>query len=240
MARAHSLTVGHDIGSPTALGQHTRAQGSILAGPEKRALTWMARRMPGWVSPDHLSALGLLSMAGVGLSFWLGGTRPLVGLPLVVVFLALNWFGDSLDGTLARVRNRLRPRYGFYVDHVIDLTGTTLMIAGLGLGGFMTWTIALAVLSAWLLVSAESFLATHSRGIFRMSFGWFGPTELRILIAAGALRLMGGSSVSPFGLGPYLLFDVGAVVAASGMGVAFVVAAVRNIAVLYREETERG
>jgi archaetidylinositol phosphate synthase len=125
------------------------------------------------------------------------------------------------------------------VDHVIDLTGTTIMVVGLGLGGFMTWTVALAVLAAWLLVSAESFLATHARGVFRMSFGWFGPTELRILIAIGALRVMGGSSVSPFGLGPYLLFDVGAIVAAVGMAVAFLIAAVRNSAALYREETER-
>ncbi len=224
---------------PSPNGHHVRAQGSILAIPEKRALVWMAERMPSGVSSDHLSAIGLLSMLGVGLSFWLGGTHPYVGLPLVVVFLTLNWFGDSLDGTLARVRNRLRPRYGFYVDHVIDVTGTTFMMVGLALGGFMTWAVALAVLSAWLLVASESFLATHARGIFRMSFGWFGPTELRILIAIGAVRLMGGASVSLFGHGPYLLFDVGAVIASAGMIVAFLVAAVRNTIVLYGEETER-
>ncbi|MEW5982280.1 MAG: CDP-alcohol phosphatidyltransferase family protein [Acidobacteriota bacterium] len=220
-------------------GHHVRQHGSLLAGPEKRALVWMAKRMPGRVNSDHLSALGLAAMVGVGLSFWLGGSVPAAGLPLVVVFLALNWFGDSLDGTLARVRNRQRPRYGFYVDHVIDITGTTVMIAGLALGGFLSWTIALAVLSAWLLVSAESFLATHTRGIFRMSFGWFGPTELRILIAIGAIRLMGGASVSPLGHGPYLLFDIGAIIATAGMVFAFLIAAVCNTIALYREETER-
>ncbi len=224
--------------NPVASGQHVRQHRSLLAAPEKRALVWMAGRMPARVNSDHLSALGLISMAGVGLSFWLGGSFPSLGLPLVVVFLVLNWFGDSLDGTLARVRNRQRPRYGFYVDHVIDIAGTTLMVAGIALGGFMTWTVALAALVSWLLVAAESFLATHSRGVFRMSFGWFGPTELRILIAVGAVRLMGGTSVSLFGHGRYLLFDVGAAVAIAGMAIAFVVAAVRNTIALYREETE--
>jgi len=223
---------------PAQGGHHVREHRSLLAASEKRALVWMAERMPARVNSDHLSALGLVSMVGVGLSFWLGGSVAAVGLPLVVVFLFLNWFGDSLDGTLARVRNRLRPRYGFYLDHVIDITGTTLMMVGLALGGFMTPIVALGALSAWLLVAAESFLATHSRGVFKMSFAWFGPTELRILIAVGAIRLMADTWVSPFGLGPYRLFDLGAVIAATGMLFAFVATAVRNTVALYREETE--
>jgi phosphatidylglycerophosphate synthase len=221
---------------PRAPG-HVRLHRSVLAGVEKRALVWMATRMPAWVNPDHLSALGLVSMAGVGASFWLAGSAPRVGLPLVVVFLFLNWFGDSLDGTLARVRNKLRPRYGFYVDHVIDVAGTTCMMAGLGASGLMDSRFAIAVLAAWLAVSAESFLATHVRGVFRMSFLWFGPTELRVLIAAGALWVMSGGQVTVFGMGPYRLFDLGAVAASVGLAVAFVVNAVRNGVTLYREET---
>jgi len=221
---------------PRAPG-HVRLQGSVLAAVEKRALVWMATRMPAWVNSDHLSALGLASMVGVGASFWLAGTAPRVGLPLVVVFLFLNWFGDSLDGTLARVRNKLRPRYGFYVDHVIDVAGTTFMMAGLGASGFMDPRLAVVVLAAWLAASAESFLATHARGVFRMSFLWFGPTELRVLIAAGALRLLSGGQVTVFGMGPYRLFDIGAVFASVGLAVAFVVNAVRNGVALYREET---
>ena len=221
---------------PSAPG-HFRLQGSILAAVEKRALVWMAARMPARVNSDHLSALGLVSMAGVGASFWLAGTAPQVGLPLVVVFLFLNWFGDSLDGTLARVRNRLRPRYGFYVDHVIDVAGTACMMAGLAASGLMDPRLAIAVLAAWLAVSAESFLATHVRGVFRMSFLWFGPTELRIVIAAGALRLLSSGTVTVLGVGPYRLFDIGGVVASAGLAVAFVVNAVRNGVVLYREET---
>ena len=221
---------------PRAPG-HVRLQGSVLAAVEKRALVWMATRMPAWVNPDHLSALGLVSMAGVGASFWLAGSAPRAGLPLVVVFLFLNWFGDSLDGTLARVRNKLRPRYGFYVDHVIDIAGTTMMLVGLAASGFMDPRLAIVVLAAWLAVSAESFLATHTRGMFRMSFLWFGPTELRVVIAAGALWVMSGGQVTVFGMGPYRLFDLGAVAASVGLAVAFVVNAVRNAVALYREET---
>jgi len=216
--------------------KHVRLQGSVLAAVEKRALVWMATRMPARVNSDHLSALGLASMAGVGASFWLAGTAPRVGLPLVVVCLFLNWFGDSLDGTLARVRNKLRPRYGFYVDHVIDVAGTSFMMAGLGASGLMDPRLAIVVLAAWLAVSAESFLATHARGVFRMSFLWFGPTELRVVIAIGALWAMSGGQVTVFGVGPYRLFDIGALGASAGLAVAFVVNAVRNAVALYREE----
>jgi phosphatidylglycerophosphate synthase len=221
----------------SATAGHTRLHASLLAASEKRALVWMAERLPAWVNSDHLSALGFASMAGVGASFWLAGSYPAVGVPLVVVCLVLNWFGDSMDGTLARVRNRQRPRYGFYLDHVIDIAGTAMMLAGLGLSGHMDPLLAAVTLAAWLLVMGESFLATWARSLFRMSFLWFGPTELRILIAIGALMLLGGGLVRPFGFGPYHLFDVGGACAAAGLVVVFVVNAVRNTVALYREET---
>lgn len=224
--------------SPTAAG-HTRVHESLLAGPEKRALVWMARRMPAWVTSDHLTALGLVSMAGVGLSFWLTGSRPSIGVPLVVACLALNWFGDSLDGTVARVRDQQRPRYGFYVDHVIDLAGTAMLFAGLGASGFMSPLVAVLVVAAYFLVCAESYLATHSRGVFTMAFMGVGPTELRILLAIGALRLIDGPFVSPFGLGPVRLFDIGGVIGAAGMVAAFIVTSSANARALYVEETRR-
>jgi phosphatidylglycerophosphate synthase len=226
--------------SASAAGEsasHVRQHRSLTAAAEKRALVWMAQRMPAWVNSDHLSALGVMSMAGVGAAFWLAGSHPGIGLPLVVLCLALNWFGDSMDGTLARVRNRQRPRYGFYLDHVLDVAGTTMMLAGLAASGFMDPFIAVVTLVAWLLVTAESFLATFARSVFRMSFGWFGPTELRILIMAGALKLLRGATVEPFGFGPYRLFDIGGVCASAGLAVIFVVNAARNAAALYREET---
>jgi archaetidylinositol phosphate synthase len=218
-------------------GVHVRQHGSLLAEAEKRALVWIAERLPARVNSDHLSALGLLSIVGAGLAFWLSASAPTVGLPLVVACLALNWFGDSLDGTLARVRNRQRPRYGFYVDHVIDVAGTTCLLGGLASSGYMSPLIAGTVLVAWLLVAAESFLATHARGVFHLSFVGVGPTEMRILLAIGALWLLRGGWVAPFGLEPVRLFDVGGVMAAAGLAVAFVSSAVANTRALYREET---
>jgi len=223
--------------SAAAKAGHTRLHQSLLAAPEKRALVWMAEHMPARINSDHLSALGLVSMAGVGVSFWLAGARPAVGVPLVVFCLVLNWFGDSMDGTLARVRNQQRPRYGFYLDHVIDIAGTAMMLAGLALSGHMNPLIAAVTLAAWLMVMGESFLGTWARSLFRMSFLWFGPTELRILVAIGALMLLGGGLVRPFGFGPYRLFDVGGVCATAGLVMVFVVNAVRNTVSLYREET---
>jgi phosphatidylglycerophosphate synthase len=214
---------------------HMRTNGSPLAAAERRALIHMAHRLPGWVSPDHLSGLGLAAMAGAGVSFWLAQFGP-AGLAGVVIALALNWFGDSLDGTLARVRKQERPRFGFYVDHVIDIAGASMLFGGLALSGFMSPIIALGVLSAYLLVSAEIYLATHVRGVFKMSFLGFGPTELRIVLAIGVVTLAYRPVVSPFGLGPWRLFDIGGVVAIAGMLTAFVVSAIRNTRALFDAE----
>ncbi len=218
---------------------HVREHRSLLAAREKQALVWIARRLPAWVTPDHLSGLGLSAMATAGVSFWLAqfGAAGIVG---VVLSLAVNWFGDSLDGTLARVRRQERPRFGYYVDHVIDLAGTACLLAGIAASGFMSPIVALALLAAYLLVSAEVYLATHARGVFRMSFAGFGPTELRIVLAAGAVCLLRWPDVSPFGLGPWRLFDVGGVVATVGLSVAFVTAAWRNTrALLHADRPSR-
>ena len=181
---------------------HVRQHNSLLAVAEKHALVWMASRLPRWINSDHLSALGLAAMAGAGVSFWVAQADPVAGASLVVLCLLLNWFGDSLDGTVARVRDQQRPRYGYYVDHVIDLAGTALFFAGLAASGYMSPVIATLVVAAFFLVSAETYLATHVRGVFKMSFAGVGPTELRILLAAGALALINTPIVKPFGLSP--------------------------------------
>jgi phosphatidylglycerophosphate synthase len=218
---------------------HVRQNTSVLAAAEKRALIWMAHRLPRWINSDHLSALGLAAMAGAGVSFWLAATNPMLGASLVVVCLLLNWFGDSLDGTVARVRDQQRPRYGYYLDHVIDLTGTALLFAGLSVSGYMSPLIAVLVVAAYYLVSAETFLATHSRGVFKMAFIGVGPTELRIVLAAGALALIDNAWVTPFGLPPVRLWDLGGVIGALGMIGAFVASSARNARALYFEETRR-
>ena len=169
---------------PVTTGVHTRDNSSLTARLETQLLIWIARRLPQAINSDQLSALGLASMAAAGLAFAAFHVTAWAAAG-VIVALALNWFGDSLDGTVARVRNQERPRYGFYLDHVIDLAGTTLLVAGMmACSGLMQPLVAGAVLVGYLLVSSESYLATLAVGIFRMSFMGFGPTELRLLLMA--------------------------------------------------------
>jgi archaetidylinositol phosphate synthase len=153
-----------------------------------------------------------------------------------VISLAANWLGDSLDGTLARVRNCQRPRYGYYVDHVIDLIGTAALLGGLAVSGYMNHMIAIMLLAAFVLVEAEVFLATHVQQVFRLSCFCVGPTELRILLAIGTLYLLYRPWIYLGGKGPFLLFDVGGVVAIAGLFSAFLYSAIRNARVLYRAE----
>ena len=217
------------------ISTHTRVNTGVLAASEKQALIWIAHRLPRWVNSDHLTLLALVAMAGAGASFWAARSWP-PALVLVVVSLAVNWFGDSLDGTLARVRKHERPRYGFYVDHVLDIAGASLLFGGMSLSGFMSPVVGLAVLAVYLLVSAEVFLATAVHGKFRMSFLSVGPTELRIILSIGALTLFSHPIVRPFGYGPFLLFDVGGVVAVLGMLSTFATSAIRTTMALYRAE----
>lgn len=221
--------------SSIPFARHVREHKSVLAAAEKRVLVWMAARLPAWINSDHLTALGLVAMAGAGASF-AAASLSSSALLLVPVFLAINWFGDSLDGTVARLRRHERPRYGYYVDHVVDLANSTLLFGGMAVSGLMHPDVALAVLIGYLLLCAESFLATHSVGVFRISFSGFGPTELRIVLAAGAIAAVSHPVVSPLGLGPVRLFDLSGVIAAAGMAIVFLLSSVRNGRALYRTE----
>lgn len=216
------------------VGGHVREHGSLLAVAEKRALIWMAERLPRWVSSDQLSLLGLGAMLAAGLAYWASGSYPLA-LWLVVVALGVNWFGDSLDGTVARVRNQQRPMYGYYVDHVIDIVGALFLLGGLAMSGYMTPLVALGLLIGYLMLSAETYLATHACGIFRLSLLKVGPTELRILLAIGTVYLLYKPWVVVAG-GLYRLFDVGGVVAIVGMALALTIAVARNTRDLYCAE----
>ena len=214
---------------------HIREHASLLADVEKRALVWMARRMPAWINADHLTMLGLLAMLMAGASYW-AASRYRLALLIVVAALALNWFGDSLDGTLARVRNHQRPRYGWYVDHVIDIVGTSFLLGGLALSGYMEPLVALGLLAAFMMLEAEVFLATHVNGVFRLSFMKLSPTELRIILSLGTLFLFYKPWVRIFGAGPYRLFDVGGVVSIIGLILALATSAIRNTCALYKAE----
>lgn len=217
------------------VSDHVREHNSLLANPEKRLLIWVARRLPKWVNSDHLTIMGLASTIMAGLAF-LVARQDSRALFLVVAALGLNWFGDSLDGTLARVRNQLRPRYGFYVDHVIDLVGALFLLGGLAASSFMNPIIAMGLLAGYLLVAAESFLATHARGVFRLSFIGVGPTEMRILLAIGTIYTFYKPTVHLGSFGAYRLLDVGGIAGITGLGIALFVSAILNTKILYKAE----
>ncbi|MGA2978859.1 MAG: CDP-alcohol phosphatidyltransferase family protein [Terriglobales bacterium] len=212
--------------------QATRVHGSFLATAEKRALIWMAERLPAWVNSDHLTLIGFAAQIATGVCYALAAwdRRMLLA---AIVCLAVNWFGDSLDGTLARVRQRQRPRYGFYVDHMIDSIGAVAMMGGLALSGFMHPAIAIGLLIAFLLLSIQSYLATYTLGEFHLSLWRFGPTELRVLLAVGNLALFRWAWVMHR---RYRLFDIGGAIGLAVMMLMLVVVSVKNTVRLYREE----
>lgn len=214
--------------------RETRVHGSLLASAEKRLLVWIAARLPHWVSSDLLTGTGAVALLLAGICYALGRAYPaaLVG---VVVLLAVNWFGDSLDGTVARVRAQERPRYGFYVDHVLDAVGILFLMGGLVAGGYMSVAIGAGFVIAYYLLTIEIALATHALGTFRLSYWKVGPTELRILLAAGTLMLLRSDSIVIAGH-RILLFDTGGAVAIAGLLVTFVCAAAANTRTLYRKE----
>ena len=216
-------------------GTHVREHRSVLAAAEKRLLIWIAHRLPRRVNSDHLTALGAVAMAGTAAAL-AAAALDRRALALVPIMLAVNWFGDSLDGTVARVRNQQRPRYGYYLDHVVDIANTAVLFTGLALSGLCSpWT-AMALLVGYLLLCGESFLATHALGVFRISFAGMGPTELRILLSIGALVAISQPVVRPFGLGPVALFDLGGIIGAASMAIVFLLSTVRNTRALYRLE----
>jgi len=220
---------------PPKFKNATRLQNSFTAASERKALLWLGARMPPSINSDHLTLLGFAAMFLAGCSYALARWTPW-GLLLATLCLALNWFGDSLDGTLARVRSRQRPRYGFYVDHIIDSFGALFLMGGLAASGYIDWRIAMGLLVAFLLLSIESYLASYTLGIFRLSFAKFGPTEIRILLAIAntilfflpAARISGWSA---------RLFDIGGAIAIVAMTAMAIVAAVTHTLALYRQET---
>ncbi len=212
----------------SAFTDAVREQQSLLAPLERRCLAWLAERMPGWLTPDHLTLLGLFAMVLAG-ACYAGARWWPPALLLVNACLAVNWFGDSLDGTLARHRNRLRPRYGFYVDHIVAAFATLALLAGLAASRYMSAPLAAALLVTYFLLSINAYLATHTLGTFRLSYWKFSPTELRVLIAAGNVVALLRPRV--FG-GRWLFYDVAGAVALVVMSALVAWSVVRNIRAL--------
>jgi archaetidylinositol phosphate synthase len=230
MTDAESTSTNNEVGFATAY----RINRSLTASIEKRALQWMAERAPNWLSSDQLTILGLSAQFGAGIFYALSryNRRTLF---LVILCLMLNWLGDSMDGTLARIRRRQRPRYGFYVDHTVDILGSVALMCGLGYSGLLHWQTAIAMLVAFLLLSCESYLATYTLSRFQLSQGIFGPTEIRILLIIGNLALLRSPYSTLFGH-RMLLFDLGGTVAAVSMFAITIVVSIRHTVQLYRQE----
>jgi phosphatidylglycerophosphate synthase len=214
------------MGNATMMS-HVRVNRGLLAAAEKRLLVRVAGQLPRWVTSDQLTLLALAAMGLCAAGFALARWDPRA-LWLVIAGLAINWFGDSLDGTLARVRRQERPRYGYYIDHALDIAGIALLMGGLAVSGYMAPLVALATLAAYLMVAGEVYLATAAGRDFTMSFAGVGPTELRILLAIGALALFRDPHLTIEGLGRFRAFDIGGVIATGGLLIAFVSAVVRN------------
>jgi len=219
---------------PKAFAAATRIQQSLIAAAEQRTLIWLAVRTPAWINSDHLTALGFVSQCSAGLCYGLSRLNShmlLVG----IVCLALNWLGDSLDGTLARVRNRQRPRYGFYVDHLADTIAALFLMGGLAASRYVHPAIALGLLIVFLMLSIEAYLATYTLGKFQLSHWKFGPTEIRILLAIGNVALLRNPVIKIFGQ-QVLLFNFGGLVAIAGMSCMLIVSTISHMAQLYNEE----
>lgn len=211
-----------------------RVNQSLTASLERRALQWMAERAPRWLSSDQLTLLGLTAQIGAG-ACYAAARHHRSALLLAILCIALNWLGDSLDGTLARTRRQQRPRYGFYVDHMVDVFGSIALMCGLGGSALLHWQTALAMLIAFLVLSSESYLATYTLSCFQLSIGLFGPTEIRLLLILGTLALLRSPYSTILGH-RLLLFDVGGTIAAGCMFLMAIAAAVRHTVELYKQE----
>jgi phosphatidylglycerophosphate synthase len=223
--------------TPAKFQNAARAHTSFLAAAEKRALIAIAKRLPLWINSDHLTAAGFIALLAAGVSFALARQYP-AALLVVIPLLAVNWFGDSLDGTLARVRHCQRPRYGFYLDHILDAIGMSVLMGGMALSGYISPIVAALFLVAYLLLSIEVYLATYALGVFHLSYWSFGPTELRILLIIGSLFAFRRPDVT-IALHSFLLFDVGFAIGACALAVILVQASCRHTRQLYAQEPLR-
>jgi phosphatidylglycerophosphate synthase len=182
----------------------TRDKQFLLARPEATVLEWIAKRLPSRVKPDHLTALGVLASIGIAAAYVLSnGDR--TWLWAASVLLVVHWLGDSLDGTLARVRRSERPRYGYYLDHLVDAFATAAIGIGLGLSPYMLLAVGLAIVVAYLILSINTYLETHAFGVFTLGYGRFGPTEARLMLVAVntllAVGLIGNGLLDVLGIG---------------------------------------
>lgn len=161
--------------------QAARIQTSILNPLEKKVLVWLAQRMPAWVTSDMLTFVGFLGAIVMATGYALANLN-LNWLWLSCLGLLINWFGDSLDGSLARVRNTQRKTYGFYIDHNVDVINETIMFVGVGLSPLVNMSFAMFALVAYFMLSIYVYIDCHLKGEMRLTYAGMGPTEFRLLL----------------------------------------------------------
>jgi archaetidylinositol phosphate synthase len=216
-----------------------RSKQFLLARVEGRALEWIARRLPAWITPDAMTALGVLAAIGIAAAYLLSNGDK-AWLWAASALLVVHWLGDSLDGTLARVRKIERPKYGYYLDHLVDAIATAIIGLGLGLSPWMLLSVGLVIVIAYLVLSINTYLETYAFGVFTLGYGWIGPTEVRLaLIALNTLIALGvGLGFEVAGLGLTVLDLIGLGIAAV-MVAALLARAGRNLRVLAAQEPAR-
>ncbi len=216
-----------------------REMSFLLARPERRLLLWMAPRLPAGWTPDLLTAIGVLGALIVGLGYALAKLHP-SWLWLASGGLVVNWFGDSLDGTLARVRRIERPKYGYYLDHAVDAITTTVICTGIGFSGYVALPIALAIAIGYLWLSINVYLESAVFNLFDLGFGIFGPTEMRILLIFGNTGLFVGAMTSGLtGVEVAPIANVAFGIVSAGMAVAYLIRLRINLIRLARIEPPR-
>ena len=204
----------------------------LLARHEARVLERLARRLPARVMPDHMTGLGVAAALGIGVAYWLTLRDP-AWLWVASGLLVVHWLGDSLDGTLARVRRIERPKYGYYLDHLVDAGATIVIGAGLGLSPYLSLVTGLAIVIAYLALSINTYLETQVFGVFSLGYGRVGPTEARAALIALNLALLAGATFEVAGRG---LIDLAGLAAAALMLAGLAVRAARNLRVLAARE----
>ena len=214
----------------------TREPSFLLAKPEKRLLQAIARRLPHWVLPNDLTALGVIASVGIAVAYALSGAGS-GWLWAASALLVVHWLGDSLDGTLARVRGIGRPRYGYYLDHLVDGIATAMIGIGLGLSPYMALSVGAILVVAYLVLSINVYLESQALGRFSIGYGKLGPTEARILLIGLNTALALGLNLQPTiaGLGVTVL-DVVGIALALGMLGALAVRARGNLRALAQLE----
>jgi len=196
-----------------------REMSFLLAGPERRVLRWIAARLPASWTPDQLTVVGVLGALTVAVGYALSQRHP-GWLWLASGGLLVNWFGDSLDGTLARVRKIERPKYGYYLDHMVDAITTTAIGAGIGLSPYVALPVALGIVIGYLCLSINVYLESSVLGVFDLGFGVFGPTEMRVLLILANTGLFVGAVATGLG-GPQVAPIANVVFGVACLGMAY-------------------